>query len=328
VTLSCKDLDSSTISQMRLIRYLRMFRIIRLLDISKDGKAMVHSIEKSIHRLLWPIMLMITVIYALSVLISLLALDAKVKLQEPSVQEAIEYWFGNIPRTCLTLLEAIIGGVSWDEPAMVLFNHVDSGSGLLFVVYTAFGTFVLLNVVLGVFVDAAMRLFQEEADLNVIAGISEVFLAHEEDEPTSRYDSGDLNQDITWEVFNEKLDTPQVQKYFKLINVDISEARGLFELIDVDSSGNIDAREIVEGCLRLKGSAKALDLSLLIGMQNAVNDQIHDHIEKIDDHICKVDDHIGNFDGHIQKVADHIDKLQIEQRALRVSVENVQSGVP
>ena len=139
-------------------------------------------------------MLMLVIIYTLSVLLSLLALDAKLKVQEPSVQEALDYWFGNIPRTCLTLLEAIIGGVSWDEPAMVLFNHVHSGTGFIFVFYVAFGTFVLLNVVLGVFVDAAMRLFQEEADLNVIAGISEVFLGQGED------DLYEAVPHITWEL--------------------------------------------------------------------------------------------------------------------------------
>merc|ERR1712080_276550 len=43
---------------------------------------------------------------------------------------------------------------------------------------------------------------------------------------------------------------------------DIHQAKGLFDLLDQDGSGNVDTVEFVSGCLRLRGNAKALDMSL------------------------------------------------------------------
>merc|ERR1712014_133137 len=46
-------------------------------------------------------------------------------------------------------------------------------------------------------------------------------------------------------------------------NLEPSDARGLFRLLDADSSGSVCAEEFFSGCLRLRGPAKALDLALL-----------------------------------------------------------------
>merc|ERR1712014_174358 len=55
-----------------------------------------------------------------------------------------------------------------------------------------------------------------------------------------------------------------MNEYFKTIDVDPSEAKGLFELLDTDNSGGVDTSEMVNGFLRLRGPAKALDIALLI----------------------------------------------------------------
>merc|ERR1712232_146910 len=39
-----------------------------------------------------------------------------------------------------------------------------------------------------------------------------------------------------------------------------TDARSLFDLLDKDSSGEVDIDEFCEGCLRLKGEAKSFDI--------------------------------------------------------------------
>merc|ERR1719364_90285 len=69
---------------------------------------------------------------------------------------------------------------------------------------------------------------------------------------------------MTWKTFQSQLDQPNMKAYFRAIDVDVSEAKGLFRLLDLDGSGFIDAEEFLSGCLRLRGPAKALDLALLM----------------------------------------------------------------
>ena len=44
------------------------------------------------------------------------------------------------------------------------------------------------------------------------------------------------------------------------------QARGLFNLLDADDSGSISVKEFIQGCLRLRGQAKSIDVATLIYM--------------------------------------------------------------
>merc|ERR1719158_894452 len=46
-------------------------------------------------------------------------------------------------------------------------------------------------------------------------------------------------------------------------DLDVSQVRTLFTLLDVDRTGEVDLDEFVSGCLRLKGGAKSLDMAIL-----------------------------------------------------------------
>lgn len=65
-----------------------------------------------------------------------------------------------------------------------------------------------------------------------------------------------------------------MQDYFKCLNVDVEEARQVFDLLDSDGGGMLDAHELVSGCLRLRGPAKSLDMCLLMRQVSAVSDKV------------------------------------------------------
>merc|ERR1719382_246796 len=52
--------------------------------------------------------------------------------------------------------------------------------------------------------------------------------------------------------------------FFRRLGLDPYEARGLFLLLDIDGSGEVDIEEFCCGCLRLKGGAKTVDLVTLM----------------------------------------------------------------
>merc|ERR1711988_321959 len=82
----------------------------------------------------------------------------------------------------------------------------------------------------------------------------------------------------TWDNFVGQLDTPEMRAYFKAIDLDPSEARGLFRLLDMDDSGTINAEEFLNGCLRLRGPAKALDLALVMREMRRMHSQFDSHL--------------------------------------------------
>ena len=51
--------------------------------------------------------------------------------------------------------------------------------------------------------------------------------------------------------------------FFKALDLEVSEVQQFFELMDPDKLGYVDLDSFVEGCLRLKGLAKNMDVVAL-----------------------------------------------------------------
>jgi len=271
---------------IRLIRVLRILRITRLLYLYKNLKFMAFSIIESLESLIPTITLLVMLIYTASVLLK------QILMQWSKNTHEMTYWFGDLPRTALTLLETIAGGVSWDEPCAAIFHDSGAVAGLFFLLYVCFGVFVILNVIMGVFIDKAIKVAEGQRQLDVACAITEAFMNDED-----RH-----GEEVTREVFDEKLREPDLQACFETLNIDMSQAHLLFDLIDVDSSGRVDGREIVEGCLRLKGIAKALDLSI---MERA----LHGLVEKVDCNISVAEEHMTSVEKHLLEQMKNLEQL-------------------
>jgi len=74
----------------------------------------------------------------------------------------------------------------------------------------------------------------------------------------------DSSGTISWEEFCYALDDEEMVRFMKSLNIETEEARGLFMLLDTDGSGQIDSEEFTQGCLRLRGPARAIDVSTLM----------------------------------------------------------------
>lgn len=93
---------------------------------------------------------------------------------------------------------------------------------------------------------------------------------------------------ISWEEFQARCDQKDMERYFKALDIDISEARGLFTLLDTDNSGYVDMEEFVMGCLRLRGPAKAIDLAAMMYFNKRMASRTQKHFIFIESQIDDV----------------------------------------
>lgn len=257
---------------LRLLRLVRIMRIVRVLYLFEALGTLVISISKSMSAIVWALLLILVIIYSFAVLFTEVAAEANREVKD----QALQYWFGSVPRTILTLLESIMGGVSWDEPVVALLNKVGVSAAFFFCFYISVGLFVMLNVVTGVFVDKTIRTASEEADIRTASAISAAF---------SDGDNKSSPMDVSWADFQDKLGDPALVDFFDLLNVENEDAQTLFELIDKDKSGTVDADEIVTACMHLKGGAKAFDVAVLNKRQEHLHEKLDEHISNVDKHL-------------------------------------------
>merc|ERR1719433_2567138 len=70
--------------------------------------------------------------------------------------------------------------------------------------------------------------------------------------------------EITFSMFEESLRDQQLQAYLDGLGLSADDVWALFSLLDHDESHAIDMDEFVTGCLKLRGSARAIDSHLLM----------------------------------------------------------------
>merc|ERR1719499_944827 len=135
-----------------------------------------------------------------------------------------------------------------------LLIHIGPMTGVVFSLYIVFTSLALMNIVTGVFVDTALSRGRHDKDVYMIQHLRELF------------EVLDLNRNgvISWQEFVAYLGDRRLSAFFKEIDIDQAEAKGLFLLLDKDGGGSIDADEFLSGCLRLRGPAKALDMQLVM----------------------------------------------------------------
>lgn len=239
----------------RIFRLLRVVRLVRILRHIRELRTLIVSIMTSLRSLLWTIVLLMLIIYMFSLYFTELVKDHLAKNENPSNHEEFEdlkKYFGGVGISMLYMFECLFGGQDWDvflQPLRLAFGDV---MVFPFLLYISFAELAILNVVTGVFVDNVLVCAKKDQDIFLLNNVRELF-----------QQIGGVTCEMDWRMFENLLHTPQMKEAFKAINVDPSEARGLFKLLDMDNSGVVNAEEFLCGCMKLRGPAKALDLAIL-----------------------------------------------------------------
>lgn len=241
---------------LRILRLIRIIRVIRILRLIGELRTIVASILGSLRSLCWTVVLLFLLVYVFGVYLTQLVLDHRVS-QEFDAEEAasLVLYFGSLGSSVLSLYQGITGGVDWSQLSAPLISQLSATVGFIFCFYIAFALLALLNVVTGVFVQTALKSGKDDRDMYMLHHVRRLFQDFE-------HDKGETQ--LSWDDFEAQLGSPSMVEFFKAIDVDESEARGIFSLLDADDSGQIDLDEFLNGCLGLHGPAKALHLSTLM----------------------------------------------------------------
>jgi Ca2+-binding EF-hand superfamily protein len=170
--------------------------------------------------------------------------------------EALLSNYGSLAQSLFSLFQAILGGMDWGDMANPLVTHIGSTYGIIFACYICFAVLAMMNVMTGVFVEAALGIAKADEEVYMVNHMKELLKVTDADQSGS----------ISWEEFEEQLENPSMVEYFKCIDVDCSEGRSLFDILDPDGEGQVSSDVFVSGCLRLRGPARAMDLEILSNM--------------------------------------------------------------
>lgn len=256
-TLAIGGNNGGNLNFMRLVRLMRLLRILRLMRVLRfvqELRSMVMSIAASLRSLMWTIILLAFLMYGVGV--CLIQLIADKGLEDPRIMEnapEIKLYYGSLVEALVSLFAGITGGIDWNDLLVPLESQIGPWLAAVFILYIAFAVLAMMNVVTGIFVESALQSTRADEEKEVRQQLQELF---------SNVDAGHDGL-VCWEEFVQHLEKPDMMRCFESLGFNINEAYGLFNLLDTEQSGNIECEELLEGCLRLRGPANAIDVATL-----------------------------------------------------------------
>eukprot|EP00929_Paragymnodinium_shiwhaense_P048399 TRINITY_DN24471_c0_g6_i1.p1 TRINITY_DN24471_c0_g6~~TRINITY_DN24471_c0_g6_i1.p1 ORF type:complete len:1006 (-),score=240.17 TRINITY_DN24471_c0_g6_i1:384-3401(-) len=282
-----QGMNMGFIRMLRLFRLIRIMRVARLLRFITELQMLTLSIIGCMKSLLYTTLLLFLMIYIVSVFLTQLAVDRKPELPAEAVDE-LRIYYGSLPRTILTIYQAIMGGLDWAEAMEPVLQHIGVFAGFLFAIFMAFVLLAMMNIVTGVFVESSLKNAKETRENNLMSLAQNLF----------RGQDGALSSDllVSWEDFEAQLENPTMKDFFKIIEIDIAEAENVFQLLDVEGVGTIALDQFLTGVLGLRGPSKAIDLCLL-AQENRQTKRKHFA-------------HIGIMEHQLKQITESLGKLQ------------------
>mmetsp|Transcript_30059 Transcript_30059/g.89176 ORF Transcript_30059/g.89176 Transcript_30059/m.89176 type:complete len:451 (-) Transcript_30059:102-1454(-) len=239
---------------LRILRVIRLLRAARIVEHVRELQTIVLSIGSSVKSLCWTLLLMALLIYTVGVSFTQLVLNHRLGQPDAPADSIIVTHYGSLGASILTLYGSIMGGVDWVNVVEPLLDQIHPLVGVAYSFYVAFAVLAMMNVVTGVFVEASLKTARDHHEAILLSSAGNLFQDSDMDE------SGH----VTWKEFESRLDHPDMQEFFKSIDVDVSEAETVFHLMDMNEKGSLDVDQFMGGCLRLRGPAKAVDLAMLM----------------------------------------------------------------
>lgn len=242
----------SKVAVLRLLRILRigrLFRMAKALEWVSSLRVIVTCVRYSMSSFVWAVVSLQAVTFLFSVYFAEVAMSRLMDEEDPLLQQ----YFGSLSVSWYSLLQAVSGGVDWSELTGPLRRVGILKAFLPFCVYLFFTLLVLMNIFTAIFLEQALVRANQETEIQLLRHAYRIF----------RTSDCKGNNTIAKEDFHESLAHPDVHKFFDAINLDIQQAEVLFELLDSSGDGLISCDEFLRGCLRVRGTAKALDLLIL-----------------------------------------------------------------
>lgn len=249
----------------RIFRVLRVFRIIRFMPfVGLELKYMMYSIFDTMKSLLCSLILIFLIMYFFGVAFTQASTYHLIEVGTSTSYAAdLRAYWGSIDESIITLFMSMTGGISWVEPVRAL-RRCDTTVAIyfsMFLFFISFTLFAYLNVITGFFVDNAFDLASHDKEQAVQEQLRTKAKWMTEFKDFFKSIDTDNSGDLTIKELEEHIQNDTIQSYFAHMKLDVDKAWDIFRLLDDDMSGAVSVEEFVNGCLKLRGPAKATDVA-------------------------------------------------------------------
>jgi len=226
---------------------------------------MLHAILSAGGAIMWSMSILVAVLFIISNIMTQAATSYIIAQGEEDSAWACkrtDEFFGSVGNSLVTMFLSVTGGVNWGEPLKCVAS-IHWGYAVVFFVSVAFCLIAMLGIVNGFFVESAMQAAKADREHKVAQVAKNRQKYMDELRRVFKLMDNDGTNGITYDEFKRCVDSPQFQDYLAAFDLDIDAGTEIFNLLDEDGNGVVEFEEFVQGCMKFRGQASAMDVASL-----------------------------------------------------------------
>jgi hypothetical protein len=250
----------------------------------KPLRAILKSLASTLGTLTWSIVMLVIVLFLFSLILVIRVTsflqeepdqrDIVVGLHGETVVETVEATYGSVGLGLLHLFMCVTGGHDWSVYYDPL-KPTGEINCIIFLFFIVFTQISVLNIILGIFVDDAMK--------NLLSDKEEKALEHADEQRQLSDTLREICQEIdvggdgkiTTEEFNKAVTNAKFKNFLETMDFKASELR---DLLNILCSGKytegINIEAFVSLCMRFRGPASCMDMQMVLGAIGEVRESI------------------------------------------------------
>ncbi|CAE8672399.1 unnamed protein product [Polarella glacialis] len=277
------------LSIMRVLRVLRVARVLRLLRFFKPLWLLVAGALDAMRALGWAWFMISIIIYTFAI-ITTRTIGNPYSQEDPEIDKL----FGDVLKSMFTFFQ-VMTLEGWPDVARQAMKH-EPWSFVLFFIFMLLTTFSIMNMVVSVIVDSTLEQSMDQKSLEVQQREAETIAAVVKLDEVFRSADADSDGQLTKAELRMALELPEIKEQLKEAGVDLHQAENVFDVIDYDESGSLDAKEFSVGLLKSRGDAKSQEILALQcdlwRREGRIRSGIKNLCIKTDERMAHVDDEL------------------------------------
>jgi hypothetical protein len=253
---------------LRILKAVRFLRVLKAFSIFTQVHLILNAIIGSVMHLFWSIIVLTLLFFTFAMYFTSSAatyLETLVSVEGPTAQSLIQY-FGSVDRAMLTLFMSVYDGMEWGDcyrTLLAIEDHSNAYYGFLF--FISFVNIALLNIVLGMFVENALKIARPD-----IHQLAEERLIEERAYATELnmlFKLADKNSDgfADKEELEHMVRDGRIVNFLRYMNIDpVWSKHHLFSMFDEvafhDGYDKVPIAALVERVMAVRGGAKCTDI--------------------------------------------------------------------
>jgi hypothetical protein len=252
-------LDPMFLRLLRLVKMARFAKMFKMAGSLHSMNLILKSVAASRSALFWSMLLlfMIQMVVGMCVgqLVQAFIVD---ETNDASARKEVFRYYGTFTKCQFTMFE--ITHVNYAAAARVLTDHISEWWAWFFVIYRCSVAFAFLQVIRAVFIQRTLKVAERDRDLMIHNKKLEVKELHaklsEMFDLLNIHHTESINRDAFLSAFKEE----STKIWMSALDIDASDPEGLFELLDLDGSGEISKDEFIFGAAKLRGIGSQRDI--------------------------------------------------------------------